>query len=896
MGGEAGRAAESGTRRVAPIEPVPASPKLHRPHLRRAWLRRRRLIDMLNLAVQRPVTLVSAGPGWGKTVLVSAWAAVQRYPVAWLTLDRYDNDAEVFWTHVLAALHSAKAAPEGGPPHAIGALPGAGSERIRALRSMLRRVRTPAVLVLDDFHVVDDRQVMAELGSLLPFPRAALRIVVISRSEPAPALHRLRAAGGLSEIRASDLAFTAEEAAELLAGQGVHLPREDIILLLQRTEGWAVGLQLAAGFLAGQDGRSVADFAGDVRPVDEYLFAEVLARQPPQLRRFLLYTSICEHVCGDLADAITLETTGQRTLEGLENINQFVVRLGPRPIWFRFHHLIREALRHRLMLEDPDALPQLHQRAALWYARHGLIIDALEHTIAAQDWPGVGRLVVDAAPMSLTRQRSRLVKVLEQVPAETFAGTAELMVCAAIMLFNLGDYEGIPGRIDEAQSLLAARADTDRRPAETVIRALRAAVNRVAGDMPSVIEDTTDQLATLARAPLARLPSTLQYRAVALNNKGVGLLWTGRTADAGRYLWIAASAARAADLDLVEINAHGHLALLEVMSGSVREAERLVRLARDLAERRGWLNAPQAVAAHLAACLVELERDHPGPAERALQQGLRANRSDPEAAQWKLSLGIQARLAMTQDNLPNARAFLDEAHSKRYPDARLPALDRWLLAAESEADLLSDRADLVQQRYGTPEQRGELSLPERNLLARAALAARDASGAHAALLTVHGSVMSETVATVEARILTALLADSTGQGLQATQALGRAIALAAREGIRRPFRILAGGRLDALIARQRLTAGEHAAFVADLQALTSVAVKGGDSPPRAVALSDRETEVLGYLPTMLTAAEIGEELGVSVNTVKAHMRAIYRKLGAPRRRQAVVRAREHGFL
>jgi LuxR family maltose regulon positive regulatory protein len=392
------------------------------------------------------------------------------------------------------------------------------------------------------------------------------------------------------------------------------------------------------------------------------------------------------------------------------------------------------------------------------------------------------------------------------------------------------------------------------------------------------------------------LPSTLQYRAVALNNKGVGLLWTGRTADAGRYLWIASSAARAADLDLVEINAHGHLALLEVMCGSVREAERLVRLARDLAERRGWLNTPQAVAAHLAAALVELERNRPVPAERALQLGLRANRGDPEAAQWKLSLGIQARLAMMQHSLPNARAFLDEAHSKRYPNARLPALDRWLLAAESEADLLSDRADLVQQRYGAPERRGKLSLPERNLLARAALAIRDPSGARTALFTEHGSVMSETVATVEARILTALVAEATGQGLQATQALGQAIALAAREGVRRPFFTLAGGRLDALIARQRLTAGEHTAFAADLQALTSAAGEAGESPFRAVALSDRETEVLGYLPTMLTAAEIGEELGVSVNTVKAHMRAIYRKLGAPRRRQAVVRAREHGFL
>ena len=254
---------------------------------------------------------------------------------------------------------------------------------------------------------------------------------------------------------------------------------------------------------------------------------------------------------------------------------------------------------------------------------------------------------------------------------------------------------------------------------------------------------------------------------------------------------------------------------------------------------------------------------------------------------------------MSRDSAENVGepvdAFLREAHRLRYPRARMPVIDRWLLAAESEADLRSGRPDLVRQRYATRARRGKLSLPERNLLVRAALTDRDLSGARA-LLAERGSLMSETVATVEARILGALVSEAAGHGLQAGEMLAKAIMIAAPEGIRRPFVTLAGGRLGPLITRQSLMTGEHTAFTADLLRLVGATGPPEATPGGIMALSDRETEVLRYLPTMLTAAEIGEQLGVSVNTIKAHMRAIYRKLGTPRRRQAVARAREHGLI
>jgi LuxR family maltose regulon positive regulatory protein len=880
---------------AARADSVLASPKLSRPHVGRTRLVRPRLTGMLDTGVQRPVTLVTAGPGWGKTTLVSAWAATQRLPVAWLTLDRYDNDPRAFSAHVFAALRSTALATSGPLQGDLDAALGDGVGQVRALGRVLNQLKTPVMLVLDDFDVIDDRRLVRELGLLLRRPPEGLRLVLISRSEPALPLHRLRAAGDLAEIRATDLAFTTEEAAELLAGHGVSLPPDDIALLVERTEGWAIGLQLAAGFIAGPDGGSVTDFTGDVRSVEDYLSEEVLARQTPQFRSFLLYTSICEHLCGDLADAITLGNTGQRVLEELEQVNHFVVRLGSRPSWFRYYHLIRDVLQHRLAVEAPDMLPQLHRRAADWYARHQFVIEALGHAVAAQDWPLVGRLVVGAAPMILSRDRERLVEVLEQVPAEEFARTAELVVCEAVLLFNAADYAGIRKRLGEAQTLLTDGPDTDRRAVDIAIRALQAATSRVDGDMPALLEETTTQLTALAQVPMARLPATLQYRAIALNNKGFALLFTGQTEAAESFLSIGAATAHTAGVDLVEINALGHLALLEVLFGSVREAERLAGAAYDKAQRGGWTTSLQAVAAYHATALMELERGRPGRAERALQQGLRAHRTDPEAAHWKMSLGIGARVAMAQDQLPRARAFLEEARRHRYPRARMPVIDRWLLAIESEVDLLSDRPDRVRQRYAAHGRRGTLTLPERNLLIRAALATHDLNGA-SALLTERGSLMSETVATVEARLLGALVAEATGRGLQAGELLGKAIALAAPEVIRRPFVSLAGGRLGPLLARQSLVAGDHAPFVADLLQLVGVTGRSSAAPAQIRALSDRETEVLTYLPTMLTAAEIGEELGVSVNTVKAHMRAIYRKLGTPRRRQAVARAREHGLI
>jgi len=393
---------------------------------------------------------------------------------------------------------------------------------------------------------------------------------------------------------------------------------------------------------------------------------------------------------------------------------------------------------------------------------------------------------------------------------------------------------------------------------------------------------------------LAELPSVLQYRAIALNNKGVGVLWTGRPEVAQRYLGAATTAARAGGLELVEINAIGHLALLEAMHGSVEEAVQLAVTARELAERTGWLNALQSVPAHLALVLACIERNEIVEAQRVLQEATRAHRNEPEAVQQLVWLGTKARLALAQGQPGRARGLLEQAQRQRDPRMRAPGLDRWLLLAESEADLMTGAPERVKARHTDVAPGNRLSPRERVCRARAAFALRDLRRAED-LLAGTAASMSETVTTVEARILTAMIADARGHGLQAVNGLAGALALAEQEGIRRPFLAMGSDRLESLLDRQSLLADGSMPFVADiLSAMSAAAPKSRPSP--GGHLSEREVEVLHYLPTMLTAGEIGTELGVSVNTVKAHMRSIYRKLDAARRREAVIRAHEYGLL
>ena len=360
-------------------------------------VRREALFEQLSRARNDGVVLVCAPAGSGKTMLVRSWledSGVSEH-TAWVAVEQRERDAQHFWLAVTNAL----AAALGGSVEPLGPTPGfRGEAVVERLLEDLRLLEEPLVLVIDDLHELQSPEALGWLELFITRRPAGLRIVLTSRSEPHLNLHRLRLAGELTEIREAELRFSAREAAELLRASEIELSDETVALLLERTEGWAAGLRLAAISLAGHPDpeRFVRDFSGSERSVAGYLMAEVLESQPPEVRELLLRTSILDRVTGRLADAMTGHSDSERILLELEEANAFVTSLDIDRTWFRYHHLFADFLRLELRRSDPASIDALHGVAARWYEEHGHPAEAIRHAQEAADWTYATRLLADS--------------------------------------------------------------------------------------------------------------------------------------------------------------------------------------------------------------------------------------------------------------------------------------------------------------------------------------------------------------------------------------------------------------------------------------------------------------------------------------------------------------------
>jgi len=876
--------------------------KLARPLLPPGYLPRPTVDALLDAGTRGPVTLVSAGAGWGKTMAVAAWATARPDvgPVAWVSLDATDNSPRTFWSYVVGALRAATTPPPGNPlAHLVPGL-GRDQESLRRLVAGLERLPDPVVLVLDDLHLVDDPGVLADLAILLRLPVRQLRLVLLTRTDPTLPLHRLRVAGQLVEVRSADLALSTADAEALLAGDGVRLGPGEADLLVGRTEGWPVGLRLAALFLGRDEpGHRAADFGGNDHAVVEYLAEEVLARHPPAMNEFLMRTSVAERVNASLARELTGQTRGQQHLEELAASNTFVIGLGPGREWFRYHALLRQMLVHRLAVESPDLVPELHRRAARWFGAHGQPLEALRHAADAQDWPLVGRLLVEQAlPLALSAERAALDQVLARVPEERLADSPELGLVAATRLLFAARYIELQPHLVRVSQQLSAIEPEDATAARIGLLLFRTALCRAVGDIPAVVETATRALELLS-GPGTALPAARGYRATALANVGTGLLWSGRLVEADRALADGLAEA-GGTLDAARVNMLAHLALSAAVAGRLGEAERLGSSAIQLAQDRGWSPMAQEAAAHLALSVVYLQRHDHDEALGALASG-RAAAVFERAPRCAMEL-FQARIDGDEGRVDSARAQLAQLR-RGLGDWQPPRLlARWLRAAEAEVELTAGdpAAALERVRLDRPEDVAELLLSERLLRARALLDLADAHGAQEALAPLY-DVDLEPRASVELWVLTALAADRLREDRRATDALRRALLAAEPEGIRRPFLIWGQGQLPRLLERATVLQPAVRGFVEELELARAGAGTGdraGAMPGERdrVALTDRELSVLQYLPSMMTYPEIAAQLFVSVNTVKSHLRHLYAKLEVVNRRQAVLRARELGLL
>ena len=858
------------------------------------FLERPRLEAGLTAAASRPLTLVCAGPGHGKTLALAAW--IRRQPgrsIAWLSLDDTDNDPQAFWSDLLSALTTSGAVPVISPLRDL--IPGVRFD-VQApglISAGLAGLPESVVLVLDDFQAITNIRVLKSFERLLDHQPLQLHIVMATRADPPLRLQRRRVAGELADIRAVDLAFTAVETGKLLADNGIHLSDSQLTALLARTKGWAAGVRLAMFSVDAADIDDVIDrFTGNDGLVAEYLMEEVLDRVPPVERQFLLATSVAERISPQLANHLTGRSDGQQMLERLVTQNALILELAGESDWFGFHPMLRELLLRRLELEQPQAVPDLHLRAAQWFAAHGDAVPAIRHASCAQDWGLVSHLLATIAwPLALTPCGPALASALE--PAMKMAvrnRTVHTQLAAAVCHYQRHEFGSMRRECDDAEKLIDDVMSADRMAVECLIGTLRIAHSRIVdpADTESV---ACNQLTALDRPAERSSPTTEHHRVIATNNLAVGQLWAGHLDESASNLLAVQARCRELGIGLTELSVHGHLALIDVIHGQVPAAAQRAEAAMDLAQRRGWTAEPQALGLHLALAMVNLERGRFAVSGDMSDDGLADGTGTDVACRLALAIVAVDQASARGEGISADEAAVRLEHIQVQAGRLPPMLTRWCITARAAADLAAgrwteavDRICALEVGPSYPDALGRI------VLAKAHLRLDEPQQSIDALRPLLHAAPHFRGPAVEARILAGVAADRMHRDAAALNFITEAIDLAHSVGIIRPF-ITAGPKVSALLDRHRHVVARHPDFTRQLAAaITGDRFPSPDSSAFREPLTGREMAVLVYLPTMLKSAEIAADLFVSVNTVKTHQRAIYRKLGVSNRRGAVDQA------
>ena len=909
-----------------PLVPAPLlETKLYVPRSRRGLVPRPRLSERLDRGIASKLTLVSAPAGFGKTTLLTEWlAAGPAAPAgerlaAWLSLDRGDNDPASFWTYVIAALRTVASgvgesalallqAPQPPPIETV----------LTALLNDLGATAAEIVLVLDDYHVIDARDVQDGMAFLLDHLPPWLHVVIASRADPALPLARWRARGELVETRAADLRFTPDEAAAYLNEMmGLQLTARDVAALEGRTEGWIAALQLAALSMQGRDDVAgfIAGFAGDDRYVVDYLAEEVLQRQPDPVQAFLLQTSILGRLSGPLCDAVTGQGGGKAMLETLERGNLFLVPLDDRRRWYRYHHLFADVLQARLLDEQPGQVPDLHRRASAWYQQNGEPSAAIGHALAAEDFGRAADLVELAIPaMRRTRQEATVRGWLEVLPLgvlpdEVVRVRPVLSVHFAGALLSGGEFEGVEARLRDAERWLdattARHEGAPARPAEMVvadeeeyrrlpaeIEVYRSALALAQGDVPGTVRH--------ARRALDLSPEEDHLvRASAAGFMGLAS-WASGDLEAGHSAYAECMAGlRRAGYIADTFGCAIAMADIRLAQGRLGEAMRTYEQALQRAAEQSGPVLRGTADMHVGMSEVYRERDDLAAATQQLlrSQELGEHIGLPQNPyRWRVAM---ARIRQAEGDLGGALDLLNEAErlyvGDFFPNVRpVPALKArvWIaqgrlgealgwareqgLSADDDLSYLREFEHITLARMLLARSRGEPVHQLTRLLERLLLAAEEGG---------------RTGRVIEILVLQALALQAPGHIPAALTCLERALTLAEPEGYVRVF-VDEGPPIGSLL-RAAEKQGTTRNYVRRL--LAAVSQTRQDSPVRQALidpLSERELDVLRLLGTELDGPAIARELMVSLNTVRTHTKNIYAKLAVTNRRAAVRRAAE----
>jgi LuxR family maltose regulon positive regulatory protein len=634
---------------------VLAATKLQVPP-RRPGVARERLVDALASATDVKLILVSAPAGSGKTTLLSEWHAAvgEGRAFGWLSLDASDNDTVRFLDGAITALRTA--APGVGE-EALGAMTGPASLTDVVLPSLINDLAAlpePVVLVLDDYHLISNERIHALVALLLERLPDTLQLAIATRSQPPLPVGRLRARRQLLDVDADDLRFTDAETASFL-NEVLELGLEDadIARLQSRTEGWAAGLQLAALSLSRREDAHgfIAGFAGDDRPIVDYLGFEALDGQPPEVRDFLLRTSVLDRMTGPLCDAL-LDTTGSDAmLDRLERAGLFLVPLDTKREWYRYHHLFGGLLRHELLRTEPERVVELHGRASAWFGDQGEMSEAIEHAIAAGDVPRASELIADRWYAYLQRGRIETVAAwLDALGDANVAGDPGLCLTKAWIAVNTGGLPEVASWIDAAETAAGGDAPPE---VESGVAALKEIHRYMDGDVDAAV--------AAGRRSVER--GQTPWRPMGCPVLGIALFWTGRPDEAARELEGSVETAESAGNHLSVIHATSALAAIRLEKGDVATAgelaERALARATEASLDEHWATAmSHVVRGRALECEGRL-----GEARAAVDLSVALARRGVASVETGYSLLSQAEVRQLQGDRDEAAEVLREARA-----------------------------------------------------------------------------------------------------------------------------------------------------------------------------------------------------------------------------------------
>ncbi|MEJ2709803.1 MAG: LuxR C-terminal-related transcriptional regulator [Anaerolineales bacterium] len=859
--------------------------KMHIPQLRPGLLARPHLIERLNSgliqrgAFTRKLTLVSAPAGFGKTTLIVQWLSEMVHPVAWLSLDESDGDPVRFLAYLVAAV-AQTASDFGTSVQNLLQAPQPPAEKIllSALINELAGLQQSLFLVLDDYHSLQNQAVHRQLN---------VHLVIVTREDPPLPLSRLRAQGQVLEIRQSDLRFTHQEVADFLhTSFGLKISAEDVQALAKRTEGWAVGLHMAALSLQNTADKHafVQSFKGSHRFILDYLLEEVLERQPDHLRAFLQKTSILERLSAPLCDALTGRSDSSEILDHLEESNAFILALDPYRHWYRYHHLFAELLRHRLRHQDTSQEETLHLKASRWFEQNAYPVEAVRHALAAGDWERSGDLILKASENLLKRgEVTTILTWYRRIPEDQIVSRPLLALSFSWPLV-------LSGQLESAQKLLEQVEQQVGDKAEWLgeIAAVQAYIARSRGDDRRTV--------MLSEKALSLLPQREQQLKDILSvNLGIAYWHTGHLKESRQVMQEAFKAAQAKGNQYVELTAQIFLNRVLAASGQLREAfvayQPLAAIDRpipvlalvhmDVATLYYEWNDLRAARHHLEKCLAIAAQTASGEflisghtqmarlflAQNDMQNSLEElSRTEQMLATQTVTplnrartAAVRVQAALRRDDLEGAAQWLEQAGSNADAHPFYPFLGltpaRYLLAQNRKGEALAYLDDCLKRAEQAGWGYGQIAIK-------------------------------------------VLQAQAARQPDEAQEYLLQALEWAQPAGYVRTF-VDAGPSLSPLLEEAALQGANPQYLKTLLSALAhepSAERESGPITSLIEPLSERETEVLRLAAAGLSNRQIAAKLIISLGTVKTHMHNIYSKLNASNRTQAVATARESGLI